>query len=87
LNSRERVLIALRHEEPDRIPVYNSFTSEVKKTLSESYSIDECEIDFYLCHDCLLVDLGVFIGFYLYFIKEGYEDRWGIKWKRVRNNY
>jgi len=87
LNSRERVLTALRHEEPDRIPVYNSFTPEVREALSESYNIDKSEIDFYLCHDCFLVELGVFNGFYLDFTKEDYKDRWGIQWKRIKNNY
>ena len=35
MNSRERVLTALNHEEPDRVPVHVDFTPEIAEELSQ----------------------------------------------------
>lgn len=87
MNSKERVAIALEHKEPDRVPIYNSFTPEVSAALSKIYGVDGYDLDLKLEHDCILVELGVFNGFYLDFSKQSYTCRWGIKWKRVSNKF
>jgi len=87
MNSKERVLTALQHEEPDRVPILNTFTPEVSKELSKIFNAEGMNLDLKLGHDCLLVELGVFNSFYMDFSKESYIDRWGIKWKRVKNPY
>ena len=87
MTGKNRILAAMRHEEPDRVPVFNTFTPEVADELIKLFDKQGFELDIELGHDCVLVELGVFNGFYLDFSKESYIDRWGIKWKRVRNNF
>lgn len=87
MTSRERVLIALSHKEPDRVPIFNTFTPEVSRKLSEIYGVEGYELDKKLGHDCMLVELGIFNGFYQDFSKEYYTCRWGVKWKRVSGKF
>lgn len=88
MNSKERVLTALEHKEPDKVPIFNTFTPEVNKELSKIFNTNNnFDLDLKLEHDCLLVELGIFNGFYMDFSKKSYIDRWGIKWKRIKNPY
>lgn len=87
MTSKERVLLALNHKEPDRVPIYNTFTPEVARELSKIYGVKGYELDQKLGHDCLLVELGIFNGFYLDFSKESYKCRWGVEWKRVSGKF
>ncbi|MCL5985657.1 MAG: hypothetical protein M1371_03725 [Actinobacteria bacterium] len=87
MNSKERVLISLDHKEPDRVPIYNTFTPEVSGTLSNIYKEKAFELDIVLGHDCMLVELGIFNGFYMDFSKDSYIDRWGIRWRKISHQY
>jgi len=87
MSSKQRVLTALNHIEPDRVPIFNSFTPEVLRELKKIYKLEGYELDKKLGHDCLLVELGIANGFYLDFSKPYYTCRWGIKWKRVSGKY
>ncbi len=94
MTSKERVLTALKHEEPDRVPIYNTFTPTVGIEIAKVFSSADnrsqrsygYELDTKL-HDCVFVELGVMIGFYFDLSKESYVDRWGIKWKKICNNF
>ena len=87
MKSSERLNITLNHKEPDRVPIYNTFTPEVAGELSKIYGVKGYELDQKIGHDCLLVELGIFNGFYLDFSKESYKCRWGVEWKRVSGKF
>ena len=92
MNSRERVLTALNHEEPDRVPIHSDFTPEAAETLSkhlkldnfttEAYSGEVSELPLVLGHDLLVAWHGIATSYYA---KEDqhYTCEWGIEWEWV----
>jgi uroporphyrinogen decarboxylase len=86
---RERVLTALNHEEPDRVPVYVEYTPEAKARMLDhvcksSTAPGDADLDSLLDHDLRSFQIGPVTGYYLRDDPE-YEDEWGIRWKWVRN--
>ena len=89
MNHRERVLTALNHEEPDRVPRSASFTPEfadkLKKHLkmdSEGYDFiggSQHELELRLGDDFLMTTQG-FANSYYQSLEEAYIDEWGITW-------
>jgi uroporphyrinogen decarboxylase len=92
MNSKERVLTALNHEEPDKVPLFIFLTPEVSDTLKEVLflkSEDPYELDRELGNDLLLCYRGIgdIPGVY----KREYEDnsngefldKWGIKYREI----
>ena len=84
MTSKERVLAAISHQEPDRVPVFAGFVPKVVKNLEERYGI----------HD----DIGVFLGNDIVAAGIGFENikneapeerefvsRWGNTYRRVKN--
>ncbi len=83
MNSRERVLMSINHEEPDRVPVCATFVPETEAKLREKYKTDG--------------DLGVFLGNDMVKISSGLENSYyfndeaeyicpyGITWKNTHN--
>ena len=83
LNSKERLQIALSHEEPDRVPMDLWLTPEVERMLmQDSGETDPFELRVKLGHDCLTTFVGIVASFYLSDDPE-YIDPWGITWRRV----
>ena len=97
MKHRERVLMALNHEEPDRCPMQISFTPEFAARLKQEMKLtDE---DFHNPHgggntyvmeraldeDLLLTSVGWANSYYATdaYSKDGvsYTDEWGVTWK------
>ncbi|MFW6138600.1 MAG: uroporphyrinogen decarboxylase family protein, partial [Spirochaetota bacterium] len=93
MTSRERVLTALDHREPDRVPVHADFTPEVAAGLSEhlkltdstaeAYSGKVSELPLVLGHDILVGWHGIATSFYQQDNRPEYVCEWGIKWRWV----
>ena len=99
MKHRERVLMALNHEEADRCPWYCSFTPEFVSRLKASLgSSDEDVYNIHgwgnthvlermLGHDMLLTSVGWANSYYATdrYSKDGqsYVDEWGIGWQNV----
>lgn len=92
MNSRERVLTALNHEEPDRVPIHMDFTPEAAEKISgylslhdstaEAYSGKISELPLVLGHDLLVAWHGIATSYYAKKDEE-YTCEWGIGWKWV----
>jgi len=92
MNSKERVLTALNHKEPDRIPRLASFTPEFANKLREHLGMKdklfnphggvEHELELKVGNDILLTGQG-FANSYYQSLKEDYICEWGIHWKIV----
>lgn len=93
MNSRERVLTALNHEEPDRVPKYLFYTPEVFKKISKILEIDSSKepylFDIELGNDLLMTYRGIsnIPGVLHSEVKankdEIFYDNWGIGYRRV----
>ncbi len=92
MNSKERVLMAINHEEPDKIPIDSWMAPEISEALVEMLNIDLAKDRFALVkklgHDMLYASLGICDGFnsiYKDDRKKGdnlFEDAFKIKWSR-----
>jgi uroporphyrinogen decarboxylase len=93
MTSRERVLTALHHEEPDRVPVQVDFTPEAAEKLSRHVGLDNSVVEAYsgltselplaMEHDLLVAWHGIATSYYLNPDRPEYVCEWGIKWKWV----
>jgi uroporphyrinogen decarboxylase len=91
--SRERVLTALNHEEPDRVPVQVDFTPEAAEKLSqhlqlqshtsEAYSGKVSELPLAMEHDILVAWHGIATSYYGDDTSDTYTCEWGIGWQWV----
>ena len=93
MRHRERVLMALHHEEPDRCPMQISFTPEFAERLRADLKVkgtpahnphgggNTYELERALDEDLILTSIGWANSYYQ---QEGdYTDEWGIGWKSV----
>ena len=84
MTSKERLLTALSHEEPDRVPVDLWITPEVERLLmEETGQEDPFDMRVSLGHDCLMSIAGIVASFYLS-DDPTYVDPWGITWRQVQ---
>jgi uroporphyrinogen decarboxylase len=91
-NSKERVLTALNHKEPDRVPRLSSFTPEFANKLREHFGMTnklfnphggtEHEVELRIGNDILLTAQG-FANSYYQCVDNDYIDEWGVGWKIV----
>ena len=93
MNSRERVQMALSHEEPDRCPMQISFTPEFANRLAEEMKLggekihnphgggNTYELERALGEDMLLTSVGWANSYY--HEESTYVDEWGIGWKSL----
>lgn len=93
MTHRERVLMALHHEEPDRCPMQVSFTPEFARRLKKDMHIEEDNghnphgggntyvLEKTLDEDLLLTSVGWANCYYQE--KEQYTDEWGVGWRSV----
>ncbi len=94
MTHKERLLAAVAHEEPDRVPICAFFTPEVERRLLHHLGAQSEEISTYqavggplpilLEHDFLLTWVGPCTSFYADPAPE-YTDEWGIVWKWFNN--
>jgi uroporphyrinogen decarboxylase len=92
MTSRERVLTALDHREPDRVPLHVDFTPEAAEKLShhlkldnttaEAYSGKVSELPLVMGHDLLVAWHGIATSYYAR-DEEEYTCEWGIGWRWV----
>jgi len=90
MKPRERVEIALNHEEPDRCPMQISFTPEFAKRLRIDMEIrgqrvhnphgggNTYELERALGEDMLLTSVGWANSYYM--DNDDYQDEWGVGW-------
>ncbi|MEM3607099.1 MAG: uroporphyrinogen decarboxylase family protein [Candidatus Bathyarchaeia archaeon] len=91
---KERVIKAIEHKEPDRVPIFASFTPEVAEMLKERFGVNEPELGVKLGNDIVLAEVGMVTSYYegsCFSLSSGpplkdriYVDEWGIKWKWVK---
>jgi uroporphyrinogen decarboxylase len=92
MTSRERVLTALDHKEPDRVPIHLDFTPEAAEKLSqhlklsnataEAYSGKVSELPLIMGHDILVAWHGIATSYYAK-KEDEYTCEWGIGWRWV----
>ncbi|MBT4483402.1 MAG: hypothetical protein HOC71_06965 [Candidatus Latescibacteria bacterium] len=90
MTSRDRVLTALNHEEPDRVPIFMGFTPEAAeklvrhiKTLKPApagFTGKSSDLPFVMEHDLLVADHGIGTSYYARDDDE-YTCEWGIGWR------
>ena len=96
MNSKERVLLALNHQEPDRVPMVASFTSEFAQKLQNYLGLPqtpvephdariEHDIEVTLGLDIIQYSVGIVASKYT-FEEDEFTCEWGIKWKQVKYN-
>ncbi|MBN1294879.1 MAG: hypothetical protein JXB48_23790 [Candidatus Latescibacteria bacterium] len=93
MNSKERVMTALAHKEPDRVPVHIDYTPEAAAKLSahlklnnstaEAYSGKISEIPLVMDHDLLVAWHGIATSYYQHEELDEYTCEWGIGWRWV----
>jgi len=99
MKRRERVLMALHHEQPDRCPMQISFTPEFAARLGRELGLEEDEIhnphgggntyvlEHALDEDMLLTSVGWANSYYATHIYgdggDTYTDEWGVGWKNI----
>ena len=91
MNSKERVLMALEHKKPDRVPVTNRFTPEIGEELSDILGIsssDSFDLEVELGHDLLCTkEMGIVNIFTLEDSRkidnEQYIDDFGVIKKKI----
>jgi uroporphyrinogen decarboxylase len=99
MTSKERLQLAFDYEEPDRVPMQVSFVPEVLQKLKSKYKVKkessnlsagvvsniDYDIDIYLGHDMLILNVGMGSGYYREFEsgKDTYTTEWGIRWEKM----
>jgi uroporphyrinogen decarboxylase len=97
MNSRERVLTAINHEEPDRVPVDAWLAPEISEVIIKLLNIDISRDRFAMAkalgHDMLYTNIGMCDGFNSIYKEDRkigenlYQDLWGIKWRKKSQKY
>ena len=93
MKSRERVQIALDHQEPDRCPFFTGYTPEfgsrLRADLESKGVISPGDFSPYVLEQAIQVDmLLTFVGWANCYYQEGetYTDEWGIGWRSVEHS-
>ena len=88
MNARERVLTALNHEEPDRVPIDMPFTPEAAQKLAaylkekKQVTVESSDLQVVMGHDILVASHGIGASYYSNEAEE-YICEWGIGWKWI----
>ena len=99
MKHRERVLVALNHEDPDRCPMQVSFTPEFAARIKHALALDDAALhnphgggntyimERSLDEDLLLTSVGWANSYYASEsynqAGDSYTDEWGIGWRSV----
>jgi uroporphyrinogen decarboxylase len=94
MTHRERLLTAINHQEPDRVPICAWYTPEAEKRMLRHLGLPSEETETYkaaggplplkMGHDFLISWIGPCTGYYAS-PEEEYTDEWGIGWKWFQN--
>ena len=92
MSPKERVLEALNHREPDRVPRLSSFTPEFATKLRKHLGLEdelfnphggvEHDLELEVGNDILLTAQG-FANSYYQRLDRDYTDEWGVRWKII----
>ena len=92
MTHKERFLMAINHEEPDRVPIDVWYTPEAERKVLHYLGEDTEKLSLYAAdggylphimdHDFLITWIGPCTSYYLEDTQE-YFDEWGIKWRWV----
>ncbi len=87
MDSKARVMTALDHREPDRVPIDLWFTSEVEDRLSAEYNgLRGAELRVALGHDLVMTGSpNIGASYELPGTPEEYVCEWGVHWKWITN--
>jgi uroporphyrinogen decarboxylase len=87
MNSRERVLTALNHEEPDRVPIDLWFTSEIEALLAPLHGgLTGPDLRVALGHDLVMTGSpNIGASYERAGSGDEYVCEWGVRWKWVTN--
>jgi len=94
MTHKERLLAAINHEEPDRVPLCAWYTPEAEKKLLRHLGVDSEQTETYkaaggplpilMDHDFLISWVGPCTSYYAD-PRQEYTDEWGIRWRWVKN--
>ncbi len=84
MNSRERTLMALNHEQPDRAPVSSTYTPEIARLLRSVYGRGEENLGVVMGNDLVKISVGVENSYYLHETPT-YTCPFGIEFRNVKN--
>jgi uroporphyrinogen decarboxylase len=97
MNSKERILTTINHEEPDKVPLDSWISKEVEEEIIKGLNLDIKSDPFILGKtlgdDLLYLNLGFCDGFSSIFKEERkisknlYQDPFGIKWRKKSHQY
>ena len=90
MTHKQRLLMAINHEEPDRVPICAWYTPEAERRMLRYLNVDSDRTETYqaaggplpilMGHDFLISWVGPCTGYYMRPDRE-YTDEWGIGWK------
>lgn len=83
MKSRERVLSAIQHEEPDRVPICATYVPEIEAQLTAKYR-PKGDLGVALGNDMVKIASGLENSFY-YSDDPEYNCPYGITWRNIRN--
>jgi uroporphyrinogen decarboxylase len=94
MTHKERLLTAINHEEPDRVPLAAWYTPEAERKVlrylglnseqTETYKAAGGPLPIMMDHDFLISWVGPCTSYYAD-LREEYSDEWGIGWKWFEN--
>ncbi|MBI4585060.1 MAG: hypothetical protein HY717_13690 [Planctomycetes bacterium] len=94
MTPKDRLLAAINHEEPDRVPICAWYTPEAEQKLLRHLGVESDETETYKAaggplpilmeHDFLISWVGPCTSYYADPAEE-YTDEWGIGWKWFKN--
>ena len=84
MNSRERTVMALAHEEPDRPPISATYTPEASALLRSAVGREEDDLGYVMGNDLIKTTVGVENSYYMYDTPT-YVCPFGITWRNVSN--
>jgi len=84
MNSRERTLMALRHEQPDRPPVSATYTPEIAELLRKVYGHPEEDLGYVMGNDLIKTTVGIELSYYRS-TDPVYTCPFGVTFRNVRN--
>ena len=97
MNSKERILTTINHQEPDKVPIDSWMAPEVAEVIIKGLNLDMESDPFALAkalgNDLLYLALGFCDGFSSIFKEERkigdklYQDPFGIKWKKKSQKF
>lgn len=85
MNARERTLMALAHEQPDRPPVSATYTPETAALLRRTYGREGDDLGFVMGNDLIKTTVGIENSYHLSDEPE-YTCPFGVRWRNVTNS-